>query len=226
MCPALPTYARGQTVHPAPHSPALLGVGDTSPAPHTPPCPHTQEDGWCIQPRPTHACKGRDGAHSSALLGVGDTSPIPRTTPRPTPPAHQPNPTHRALPRPACIHERRDGTPTPPHGPCQSSPPPPMHARGRSARPPPPHGLHQPSVYAPRCTGAPPGMQEGWQDGAQPGGGAAHDRKDMHIGARVRKGECDGEGVMNEAKRSQGEAARANGGHPTPVDRLRKIHVK
>ncbi|KAH9048642.1 hypothetical protein EDB83DRAFT_2401735, partial [Lactarius deliciosus] len=44
---------------------------------------------------------------------------------------HQPNPTHRAPPRPARIRERRDGAPTPPRGPCQSAPPPPMHARGR-----------------------------------------------------------------------------------------------
>ncbi|KAH9019625.1 hypothetical protein EDB84DRAFT_1442072 [Lactarius hengduanensis] len=50
--------------------------------------------------------------------------------------------------------------------------------------------------------------------GRNPGGGPAHEWKGRHIGARVRKGESDGEGVVNEAKRSRGEAARANGRHP------------
>ncbi|KAH9013553.1 hypothetical protein EDB85DRAFT_2158095 [Lactarius pseudohatsudake] len=57
------------------------------------------------------------------------------------------------------------------------------------------------------------GVQGGGAE-RNPGGGAAHERKGRHIGARVRKGESDGEGVVNEAKRSRGEAARANSGHP------------
>ncbi|KAH9165280.1 hypothetical protein EDB89DRAFT_2077003 [Lactarius sanguifluus] len=133
--PALPAYARGRTGRDGAHSPALLGAGDTSPAPRaqpafarggtvrpplrvahagptprTPPCPRTQEDRWHVQPCPTHARKGRDGMHSPALLGAG----------------HQPDPT-----RPAHIRERRDGAPTPLRGPHQSSHPPPTHARGR-----------------------------------------------------------------------------------------------
>ncbi|KAH9046415.1 hypothetical protein EDB83DRAFT_2637572 [Lactarius deliciosus] len=58
------------------------------------------------------------------------------------------------------------------------------------------------------CEGCPGGVEH------IPGGGAAHERKGRHIGARVRKGECDSEGVVNEVERSQGEAARVNGGHP------------
>ncbi|KAH9051357.1 hypothetical protein EDB83DRAFT_2397550, partial [Lactarius deliciosus] len=58
--------------------------------------------------------------------------------------------------------------------------------------------------------------------------GAARERNGGRIGAGMRKGDGDGDGggVVNEAKRSRGEAARANSGHPAPVDRLRKIHVK
>ncbi|KAH8979022.1 hypothetical protein EDB83DRAFT_2327238 [Lactarius deliciosus] len=120
-------------------------------------------------------------------FSAGDACPAP---PRPAllGAGHQPNPK-----RPARIRERRDGAPTPPRGPHQSSPPPPAHTRGRvgastpSARAMPARRLCTPPRL---CT---PGDARG-------------------------SGESDGEGVVNEVKRSQGEAAHANGGHPAPVD--------
>ncbi|KAH9013378.1 hypothetical protein EDB83DRAFT_2321678 [Lactarius deliciosus] len=230
---APPAFARGGTVRPP------LRAGHANPTPRAPPCPHMQEDGRRVQPRPAHARKGRDGAHSPALLDAG----------------HQPNPK-----RPARIRERRDGAPTPPRGPRQSSRPRTQGGGsgckrvGAPSLAPSARGVLPPG-YTPRprrgackgegCTHAREGAtrNEGrcnpsasggvarrvcGRCGAErnPGGGAAHEWKDTHIGARVRKGESDGEGVVNEAKRSRGEAARANGGHPAPVDRLRKIHVK
>ncbi|KAH9018159.1 hypothetical protein EDB85DRAFT_1897317 [Lactarius pseudohatsudake] len=45
-------------------------------------------------------------------------------------------------------------------------------------------------------------------------GGAACERRGVRIGADVRKGEGDGGGVVNGAKRSRGKAARANSGTP------------
>ncbi|KAH8977058.1 hypothetical protein EDB86DRAFT_2838544 [Lactarius hatsudake] len=41
-----------------------------------------------------------------------------------------------------------------------------------------------------------------------------------HIGVWARKGESDGEGVVNKVKQSRGEAARANGRHPAHTSRL------
>ncbi|KAH9008228.1 hypothetical protein EDB83DRAFT_2323232 [Lactarius deliciosus] len=138
--PAPPAFTRGGTVRPP------LRAGHISPTPRAPPCPRMQEDGRCVQPRPAHARKGRDGAHSSALLSAGDTSPTPRTVPRPAPPAFM-----------------RGGTARPPLHAGHASPAPrcPCTQGGGSARPSPPHGLCQPGVYAPRHAGAPPGMQEG-----------------------------------------------------------------
>ncbi|KAH9050397.1 hypothetical protein EDB83DRAFT_2522562 [Lactarius deliciosus] len=224
-CPALPAYARGWTACPAP--------------PH----PHTQGEGRRAQPSPPR--HGR----------------------------HLPSPT-----RPARIRERRDSAFTPPHGPCQPSPPAARVRKGRvgtstpSAWAMPARRLHTPphprtpgdargSVHPaqppPRgaCYPSPPGLhatpekrcvqggglhartrrgyavrgtmqperepqaeelREGCAGGAEHilGGGAAHEQKGRHIGAQVRKGECDSEGVVNEVKRSRGEAVRANGRHP------------
>ncbi|KAH9007981.1 hypothetical protein EDB83DRAFT_2323497 [Lactarius deliciosus] len=130
-------------------------------------------------------------------------------------------------------------------GRCQSNPMPRMHVR---ATPTPPHVHHTaPPVHArggvqPLRAGyagpvftrpATPVDAGGSARPAQPpphkvARGAAHEQNGGRIGAGMQKGDSDGDGggVMNKAKRSRGEAVRANSGHPAPVDRLRKIHVK
>ncbi|KAH9008844.1 hypothetical protein EDB83DRAFT_2531456 [Lactarius deliciosus] len=115
--PAPPAYTRGGTVHPP------LRAGHTNPTPRAPPCPRTQEDGRCVQPRPAYARKGRDGAHNPALLSAGDTSPAPRALPafarggtvRPPLRAGHANPTPCAPPCPRTQEDGRRVQPRPAH---------------------------------------------------------------------------------------------------------------
>ncbi|KAH9012960.1 hypothetical protein EDB83DRAFT_2444327 [Lactarius deliciosus] len=159
-----------------------------------------------------------DNTPTPVSLGAGDASPAPRTqedgapTPSPLRGRRQPHPMHIT-----------------PHRLC-------TQGEG-SAHPTPPRGLHQPPVFTHPATPADAG---GSARPAQPPSaraergatrvarGVAREWKGGRIGAGMRKGDGDGDGggVVNEAKRSRGEAARANSGHPAPVDRLRKIHVK
>ncbi|KAH9013554.1 hypothetical protein EDB85DRAFT_2218933 [Lactarius pseudohatsudake] len=180
-------------------TPVPFGAGDACPAPRAPPRPHTREEGWC--------------AHPSA-----------RATPA------QPH-----VPRPARVRKRTDSA---------SSPAPPTDARRGTVRPPRHAGHASPAARTrkgegqrihPLRTGyaspafthaATPALARGCKRvgapspapsvrGVLPSPPGLHTAPEKrHIGARVRKGESDGEGVVNEAKRSRGEAARANGGHP------------
>ncbi|KAH9057080.1 hypothetical protein EDB83DRAFT_2390063 [Lactarius deliciosus] len=67
-CPALPAYARGRTACLVPLRPRTQGEGrraqpspprrgrhQPSPTRPTPPCPHSQEEGWCAHLRAGHA---------------------------------------------------------------------------------------------------------------------------------------------------------------------------
>ncbi|KAH9046225.1 hypothetical protein EDB84DRAFT_1629087 [Lactarius hengduanensis] len=183
------------------------------------PCPRTQEGAqrahrapWRRrrQPSPTPPTHARGGtARPPSPLRAGDASPATRTSHR----------TARARKgKGRRIQPLRTGY----AGPVFTRPAMPADAGGSGASP----GL-RPGGGA--CKGAARKhartrrvMDRGT---VQPGGG---ERRGVRIGTEVRKGEGDGDGggVVNEAKRSQGETARVNGGHPAPVDRLRKIHVK
>ncbi|KAH9020142.1 hypothetical protein EDB85DRAFT_1896328 [Lactarius pseudohatsudake] len=156
----------------------------------------------------------------------------------------QPNPTCPTLPIPAPPTDARRGTVRPPHRMGHASPAARTRkGEGRrihplrtgyaspafthAATPVLPWGCKRvgapspaPSVWGvlpspPRLHAAPEKRVCG-RGGAErnPGGGAMHERKGRHIGAWVQKGESDGEGVVNKAKRSWGEAVHTNGGHP------------
>ncbi|KAH8998297.1 hypothetical protein EDB86DRAFT_3242902 [Lactarius hatsudake] len=209
---SLPADAR-RTAYP-PQSP----LAQASPAqPHTSrlalPCPHTQEEGRCAHPsaratpaqphapRPARVHKRTDGASSPALSthARGGTA---RTA---QPSSARATPAQPHAPR---LHSREEGRCAHPSARATPVQPPAAHAHKGEGR-----------CVNPLRTGY---TSLAFTHPATP----AHERMDRHIGVRVRKGESDGEGIVSEAKRSRGEAARANGGHPAPVDRLRKIHVK
>ncbi|KAH9062609.1 hypothetical protein EDB83DRAFT_2315466 [Lactarius deliciosus] len=228
----LPAGAR-RTACP-PQSPSA----QATPAPPRPACVRKRTDGASSPAPPTHARGGT--ARTAQPSSARDTSPTPSAMPafargtvgasapsaRATPARHLRTPPRLCTPGDARGSVRAPSargvlppgyTPRPRRGACKGEGR--THAREGATRN---EGQCNPSAsgVARRVCG---------RGGAErnPGGGAAHERKDTHIGARVRKGESDGEGVVNEAKRSRGEAARANGGHPAPVDRLsRKNHVK
>ncbi|KAH9018160.1 hypothetical protein EDB85DRAFT_1897318 [Lactarius pseudohatsudake] len=178
-----------------------LGMGDASPAPRR---PRTQGEGQRAHPVPS----------------TGNASPTTRT----------PHRTARA-------RKGRRRRPTPPHGlfwPCLRAPPYPRMQEGRvhlpvyaqeEARA---RGLH-PSTHARKGSQNegrynPGGANRGAaqrvcgqgkaRHGATRVPGAACERRGVRIGAKVRKGEGDGGGVVNGAKRSRGEAARTDSGTP------------
>ncbi|KAH9017874.1 hypothetical protein EDB85DRAFT_2154911 [Lactarius pseudohatsudake] len=203
----------------APPPPSFAQTGTQEGHAPAHPCPRTQEGAqrahrapWRRrrQPSPTPPTHARGGtARPPSPLRAGDASPATRTSHR----------TARARKgKGRRIQPLRTGY----AGPVFTRPAMPADAGGSGASP----GL-RPGGGA--CKGAARKhartrrvMDRGT---VQPGGG---ERRGVRIGTEVRKGEGDGDGggVVNEAKRSQGETARANGGHPAPVDRLRKIHVK
>ncbi|KAH9069675.1 hypothetical protein EDB83DRAFT_2580947 [Lactarius deliciosus] len=199
--PALPAYARGGT--PNPTRPALPAYARGRTVRPSPPRPRTQEEGRRAQPSPTRPPAFARGVTVRPPLCAGHTSPTPRAPPCP----RTQEDGRRVQPRPAHARKGRDGAHSPvllgvgDTSPAFTPPATPAHPRGckrvRAAS----------GGVARRVCG---------QCGAErnPGGGAAHEQKGRHIGAWVRKGESDGEGVVNEAKRSRGEAARANGGTP------------
>ncbi|KAH9019127.1 hypothetical protein EDB85DRAFT_2154025 [Lactarius pseudohatsudake] len=238
-CPALPAYARGGMVRPplcadhASPTPCALPCPRTQedgrrvqPSPAHAPKGRAQSSSARATPAQPHAPRPA----LPAFARGGDGAPTPPRWPRqpsPLPPAHATG---------------RVGTSTPPRGLRQPGVYAPRHAGAppgmQEGRAPSPPGLH--AAPKKRCVqGGGPHAREGvhgtradvtraqaasggvarkvcGRGGAErnPGGGAAHEQKGRHIGAWVRKGESDGEGVVNEAKRSRGEAARANGRHP------------
>ncbi|KAH9039483.1 hypothetical protein EDB83DRAFT_2318434 [Lactarius deliciosus] len=173
-------------------------------------------------PRPALPAYARGGTVRPPLR-AGHTSPTPRAPPCP----RTQEDGQCVHPRPAHARKRRDGT----HSPAPRAPP--AFARGGT-----PSRVTRRAREEVRARGWPHAREGGpWNEddatqvravsggvarrvcgqcGAErnPGGGAAHEQKGRHIGAWVRKGESDGEGVVNEAKRSRGEAARANSGTP------------
>ncbi|KAH9019262.1 hypothetical protein EDB85DRAFT_2153928 [Lactarius pseudohatsudake] len=225
--PASPRVAQqgrhGAKGKPAPHlrpAPVAPPSSRTPPPPsfvqtgtqegHTPahPCPRTQEGAQRAhrapwrgrrQPSPTPPTHARGGtARPPSPLRAGDASPATRTSHR----------TARACKgKGRRIQPLRMGY----AGPVFTRPAMPADAGGRRR------------VQGGRTQARTRRVMD--RGTVQPGGG---EQRGVRIGTEVRKGEGDGDGggVMNEAKRSQGETARANGGHPAPVDRLRKIHVK
>ncbi|KAH9015582.1 hypothetical protein EDB84DRAFT_1633703 [Lactarius hengduanensis] len=208
--PAPPAYARGGTVCPP------LRAGHASPTPRAPPCPHTQEDGWRVQPHPAHRRKERDGAPTPPR---GPRQPSrPHTQggglARPPPPhgLRQPGVYARRHARtPSGMQEGRCAQPSPLRAWCAT---PALPGYTRRAREEGVHGTRGDATRARAASGVARRVCGRGRAGRNPGGGPAHERKGRHIGARVRKGESDGEGVVNEAKRSRGEAAHANGRHP------------
>ncbi|KAH9034564.1 hypothetical protein EDB85DRAFT_1889705 [Lactarius pseudohatsudake] len=194
-CPALPAYARGRTARPAPPRPRTQGEGR---------CAHPAARATPAQP-PAHA-RGRVGASTPSARATPArrlrTPPRPRSlgdargSVRPA----QPPPRGVCYPSPPGLH-----TPGPRRCACKGEGR--THAKGV-------HGTRGDATRARAASGVARRVCGRGGAGRNPGGGAAHERKGRHIGARVRKGESDGEGVVNEAKRSRGEAARANGGHP------------
>ncbi|KAH8981447.1 hypothetical protein EDB86DRAFT_3087109 [Lactarius hatsudake] len=209
---SLPAGAR-RTAYP-PQSPSA----QASPAqPHAsclaPPCPHMREEGRCAHPsaratptqphvpRPAHVRKRTDGASSPAPSthargGTARTAQPSSARATPAQP-HAPRPHSREEGR--CAHPSARATPV--------QPPAARAHKGEGRRINPLRTGHASPAFT---------------HPAMP----THERMDRHIGVRVRKGESDGEGVVSEAKRSRGKAARTNGRHPAPVDRLGKIHVK
>ncbi|KAH9024183.1 hypothetical protein EDB84DRAFT_1678148 [Lactarius hengduanensis] len=206
-CPALPAYARGRAARPAP--PRLRTQGEGR-------CAHPAARATPAQP-PAHA-RGRVGASTPSARATPArrlrTPPRPRSlgdargSVRPA----QPPPRGVCYPSPPGLH-----TPGPRRGACKGEGR--THAKGV-------HGTRGDATRARAASGVARRVCGRGGAGRNPGGGAAHEWKGRHIGARVRKGESDGEGVVNEAKRSRGEAARERRAPPAPVDRLRKIHVK
>ncbi|KAH9026133.1 hypothetical protein EDB85DRAFT_1893550 [Lactarius pseudohatsudake] len=194
-CPALPAYARGRMARPAPPRPRTQGEGR---------CAHPAARATPAQP-PAHA-RGRVGASTPSARATPArrlrTPPRPRSlgdargSVRPA----QPPPRGVCYPSPPGLH-----TPGPRRGVCKGEGR--THAKGV-------HGTRGDATRARAASGVARRVCGRGGAGRNPGGGATHERKGGHIGARVRKGESDGEGVVNEAKRSRGEAARANGGHP------------
>ncbi|KAH8985585.1 hypothetical protein EDB86DRAFT_2833004 [Lactarius hatsudake] len=222
-CPTLPAYTRGWTARPAP------------------PCPRTQGEGQRAQPspprrgrhqpnptRPARIHERRDGVPPP--LRTGHTSPAPHPPHTQGGGSARQHPLHR-LCQPSVYAPRhtrtRPGmqegqctqpplrgvcyTPRPRRGACNGEGH--MHTREGGTRN---EGRCNPSAsggVARRVCGR-GGVER------NPGGGAAHEQKDRHIGVWAQKGESDGEGVVNEAKQSQGKAARTNGRHPTHTSRL------
>ncbi|KAH9010400.1 hypothetical protein EDB85DRAFT_1902068 [Lactarius pseudohatsudake] len=194
-CPALPAYARGRTARPAPPRPRTQGEGR---------CAHPTARATPAQP-PAHA-RGRVGASTPSARATPArrlrTPPRPRSlgdargSVRPA----QPPPRGVCYPSPPGLH-----TPGPRRGVCKGEGR--THAKGV-------HGTRGDATRARAASGVARRVCGRGGAGRNPGGGAAHERKGGHIRARVRKGESDGEGVVNEAKRSRGEAVRVNGGHP------------
>ncbi|KAH9015579.1 hypothetical protein EDB84DRAFT_1443391 [Lactarius hengduanensis] len=228
----LPAHG-GQRAHPSPlrHRQRL-----PSPTRPTPPHPHTREEGRCAHPsaratpaqphvpRPARVRKRTDGASSPTPptdtrrgtvrppCRAGHASPAARTRKGEGRRVH---PLRTGYASPAFMHA---AMPALPRG-CKrvGAPSPAPSARGV---------LPQPS----RVTHAGPekrgytgrgAMQPERERRAELHEGCAGEAEwgatrvgDPRTNGRVRKGESDGEGVVNEAKRSRGEAARANGRHP------------
>ncbi|KAH9009663.1 hypothetical protein EDB84DRAFT_1657368 [Lactarius hengduanensis] len=226
-----PQSPSAQATPAQPHAPRPARIRERRDGAPTPPRGPRQPNPTCPAlpaPAPAHGRKERDGA------------PTPPRGPRqPQPPAHArgrvgaSTPSARATParrlrtppRPRSLGDARGSVrpaQPPPRGVCYPSPPGlhtpgprrgvckgegRTHAKGV-------HGTRGDATRAQAASGVARRVCGRGGAGRNPGGGAAHERKGGHIGARVRKGESDGEGVVNEAKRSRGEAARANGGHP------------
>ncbi|KAH9082182.1 hypothetical protein EDB83DRAFT_2547873 [Lactarius deliciosus] len=225
--PAPPTHARGGTARTAQPSSARA----TPAQPHAT-RPHSQEEGRCAHPsaratpaqphapRPARVRKRTDGASSPAppTHARGGTARTAQSSSARATPARRLRPPPRLL------------TPGDARGSVRSAQPPPrvpsppglhaapekrcVHGEGRTHA----KEVHGTRTMQPKCERRAEEFARRvcGQCGAErnPGGGAAHEQKGRHIGAWVRKGESDGEGVVNEAKRSRGEAARANGGTP------------
>ncbi|KAH9020770.1 hypothetical protein EDB84DRAFT_1441697 [Lactarius hengduanensis] len=208
MPPPLPAHARkrGDSV------PTMsLGAGDTSPAPR---CPHTQGEGRRAHPVPSaratlappHAHHTAPPVHARGGVGVqplrmGHSGPV---FTRPAIPMDAGGSVRPAQPLPHRVHlpvyAREEARARGPHAS--------MHAHEGSRN----EGRYNPG-------GRTEGPHKGCAGKARHGatrvpGGAACERRGVRIGAEVRKGEGDGGGVMNGAKRSQGEAAHADSGTP------------
>ncbi|KAH9019194.1 hypothetical protein EDB84DRAFT_1679165 [Lactarius hengduanensis] len=177
--------ARGGTVrHP-------LRAGHASPTP-APPCPRTQEDGWRVQPHPR--AQGRDSAHSPVLLGAGHASPAARARKGEGRRVHPLLPLLRLLrtpPRPRTPGDKRVGAPSP--APSARYPSPSRVSRRAQRRGAcKGEGRTHARGYTERGTSASGERRSRARRGGaelerNPGGGAAHERKGGHIGARVLK---------------------------------------
>ncbi|KAH9020769.1 hypothetical protein EDB84DRAFT_1441696 [Lactarius hengduanensis] len=195
--PSLPAHARGGT--------------DASPAPR---CPHTQGEGRRAHPVPSaratlappHAHHTAPPVHTRGGVGVqplrmGHSGPV---FTRPAIPADAGGSVRPAQPLPRRVHlpvyAREEARARGPHAS--------MHAHEGSRN----EGRYNPG-------GRTEGPHKGCAGKARHGatrvpGGAACERRGVCIGAEVRKGEGDGRGVVNGAKQSRGEAARADSGTP------------
>ncbi|KAH9032168.1 hypothetical protein EDB85DRAFT_1890827 [Lactarius pseudohatsudake] len=208
--PAPPAYTRGGTVRPP------LRAGHASPTPRAPPCPRTQEDRRRVQPHHAHGRKERDGAPTPPRRPRQPSRPHTQGggSARPPPPhgLRQPGVYARRHARALSgMQEGRCAQPSPLRAGCAT---PALPGYTRQAREEGVHGTRGDTTRARAASGVARRVCGRGGAGRNPGGGAAHERKGGHIGARVQKGESDGEGVVNEAKRSRGEAARVNSGHP------------
>ncbi|KAH9070968.1 hypothetical protein EDB83DRAFT_2313704 [Lactarius deliciosus] len=243
-CLALPAYVRGGTATPAHPTrsalPAFARGRTACPAPR----------------RPIHTHKGRDGAHSPVLLGTGDTTPTPRAAPRPAlirerrdgaptpprgprqPPAHArgrvgtSTPSARATP----VAFTHPAMPAHPGGCKRPSPAPsaqgvlPQPSRGLHAAPKKrymqgggPHAREGGTWNGGQCNPSPSGEWRSRAKGVQAGWSATQVGESR---TNRRAGTSEHGCVMNKVKGAGRGCAHEWRAPPTPVDRLRKIHVK